>query len=120
MIVDMTSVETGDSERDQILRSADLFDVKRWPEARFKTTSITRREGNRYLAQAELTIRDQTRQIPFPFTLEISEKTGQEGQAVFRLTAEVPLKRPKKESPHPNASIAIVGQTGAASARNKL
>ncbi|HEX7025941.1 MAG TPA: YceI family protein [Gammaproteobacteria bacterium] len=93
VIVDMTSVETGDSERDQILRSADLFDVKRWPEARFKTTSITRREGNRYLAQAELTIRDQTRQIPFPFTLEISEKTGQEGQAVFRLTAEVPLKR---------------------------
>lgn len=91
--VDMTSVDTGDSERDQILRSADLFDVERWPEAHFKTTSITRQEGNRYLAEAVLTIRDQTRQIPFPFTLEISEKSGDEGRAVFRLTAEVPLRR---------------------------
>lgn len=94
--VDMTSVDTGDSERDQILRSADLFAAEQWPKARFKTTTVTRREGNRYLAEAMLTIRDQTRQIPFPFTLEITEKTaGQErrGQTVFRLKAEVPLKR---------------------------
>lgn len=88
--VEMASVDTGDSERDQILKSADLFDVERWPKAHFKTLSITRKEGNRYLARAELTIRDQTRQLPFPFTLEISEKNG---QAVFRLTAEVPLRR---------------------------
>lgn len=94
--VDMASVDTGDSERDQILRSEDLFAVEQWPEAHFKTTSITRGEGNRYLAQAELTIRDQTRQLPFPFTLEISETAaGGEGQgrAVFRLKAEVSLKR---------------------------
>jgi polyisoprenoid-binding protein YceI len=91
--VDMASVDTGDSERDQILRSADLFDVERWPEAHFKTTSITRQEGNRYLAEAQLTIRDQTRPIPFPFSLKITEKAGQDGKPVFRLTAEVPLKR---------------------------
>ena len=92
--VEMASVDTGDPERDQILKSADLFDVERWPKARFKTISITREEGNRYLARAELTIRDQTRQIPFPFTLEISENgQGEQRQAVFRLTTEVPLRR---------------------------
>lgn len=89
--VDIASVDTGDSERDQILRSEDLFAVERWPEAHFKTTAISRQEGNRYLADAVLTIRDQTRQLPFPFTLEVSEKAP--GQAIFRLTAEVPLKR---------------------------
>lgn len=90
--VDMSSVDTGDPERDQMLKSEDLFAVDRWPEAHFKTTSITHEEGNQYLAQAQLTIRDQTREIPFPFTLEISDG-GREGRPVFRLTAEVPLKR---------------------------
>lgn len=90
--VDMASVDTGDPERDQILKSEDLFAVDQWPEAHFKTTSITHQEGNHYMARAELTIRDQTREIPFPFTLEISD-SGRKGLPVFKLTAEVPLKR---------------------------
>lgn len=90
--VEMASVDTGDSERDQILKSEDLFAVDRWPEAHFKTLSITHEEGNHYMARAQLTIRDQTKEIPFPFTLEISD-AGREGRPVFKLAAEVPLKR---------------------------
>jgi polyisoprenoid-binding protein YceI len=88
--VDMKSVDTGDKERDEILLSKDMFDVKRWPEARFKTLKIERRDENEYLAEAELTIRDQTRRIPFPFRLEISEE---EGGRVFRLRSDIVIRR---------------------------
>jgi polyisoprenoid-binding protein YceI len=88
--VDMNSVDTGDKERDGILRSADMFDVKRWPQAKFKTLSIARQGENEYLAQAELTIRDKTRRIAFPFRLEM---LPQAKQPAFRLRSELNLKR---------------------------
>src|ERR1044071_3662186 len=65
--VDMKSLDTGDKDRDEILLSKDMFDVKKWPQAHFKTLKIEKRGDNDYLADAELTIRDQTRPLPFPF-----------------------------------------------------
>lgn len=92
--IQLASVNTGDTDRDEILRSDDMFAVKQWPAAHFRTQSISREEGNRYLAKATLTIRDQTREIPFPFTLEIGDKMpGAAGKTAFRLKASVPLKR---------------------------
>ena len=87
--VKMSSVDTGDGERDEILLSGDMFGVSEWPTARFKTKSISHKEGNRYYAEAELTIRDRTRDIPFPFTLEVNDA----GRPVFHLQAEVRLNR---------------------------
>ncbi len=88
--VDMKSVDTGDKERDDILLSKDMFDVKQWPQARFKTLKIEKRGENDYLAQAELTIRDQTRPLPFPFRLVIAEEQGKQ---IFRLQSEVAINR---------------------------
>ncbi|HEY3486477.1 MAG TPA: YceI family protein [Gammaproteobacteria bacterium] len=88
--VNMKSVDTGDKDRDEILLSKDMFDVKRWPEAHFKTLKIESRGGDEYLAEAELTIRDQTRTIPFPFHLTI---TAEQGKQVFHLQSELSLNR---------------------------
>jgi polyisoprenoid-binding protein YceI len=88
--VDMKSVDTGDKDRDEILLSKDMFDVKQWPQAHFKTLKIEKRGENEYQADAELTIRDQTRPLPFPFHLVISEDQGKQ---VFRLQSEVTINR---------------------------
>jgi polyisoprenoid-binding protein YceI len=88
--IDMKSVDTGDKERDEILLSKDMFDVKQWPQAHFKTLKIEKRGDNEYLAQAELTIRDQTRPLPFPFRVVITEEQGKQ---VFHLQSEVSTNR---------------------------
>lgn len=88
--VDMKSVDTGDKERDEILLSKDMFAVKQWPQAHFKTLKIEKRGDNEYFADADLTIRDQTRRIPFPFRLVISEEQGKQ---VFRLQSELSINR---------------------------
>jgi polyisoprenoid-binding protein YceI len=88
--IDMKSVDTGDKERDEILLSKDMFDVKQWPQAHFKTLKIEKRGDNEYLAEAELRIRDQTRNIPFPFRLVISEENGKK---IFHLQSELNINR---------------------------
>lgn len=88
--VDMKSVDTGDKDRDEILLSKDMFAAQQWPQAHFKTLKIEKRGEQEYLAEAELTIRDQTRPIPFPFRLVITEEQGKQ---VFRLQSDITIKR---------------------------
>jgi polyisoprenoid-binding protein YceI len=88
--VDMKSVDTGDKERDEILLSKDMFDVKQWPQAHFKTLKIEKSGENEYLGQAELTVRDQTHPLPFPFRVTITEEQGKQ---VFRLQSDVSINR---------------------------
>jgi polyisoprenoid-binding protein YceI len=88
--IDMKSVDTGDKDRDEILLSKDMFDVKQWPQAHFKTLKIEKRGDNEYLAEAELSIRDQTRRIPFPFRLSIADE---QGKRTFHLQSELGINR---------------------------
>ena len=65
----MDSVDTLYDERDEYLRQAEWFDVERWPTARFVTQSIQATDDG-YLADALLTLRDQTRSVAMAFKLE--------------------------------------------------
>lgn len=82
--IDMDSVDTLYDERDEYLRQADWFDVERWPTARFVTESI-RPTDDGYLADALLTLRDQTRPVALAFSLE----TLDDGQLKFSARAEI-------------------------------
>lgn len=64
--IDMASVESGDSTRDDHLRSADLFDVERFPIATFKGQARDWVGGDGNLV-GELTIRE----IAGPIELEV-------------------------------------------------
>ena len=75
--VETSSVDTGADERDQILRSAEFFDSTRWPQAEFKTTSISHLQGTRYQALALLSIRNIEKPLLFPFSLEIIKEPHQ-------------------------------------------
>jgi polyisoprenoid-binding protein YceI len=60
------SVDTRNETRDNHVRSAEILDVERYPKMTFATTGV-RADGERYLVDGELTIRDVTR----PVTLEV-------------------------------------------------
>ena len=62
----LASVDTRNAERDAHLRSAEIFDVARYPSMSFASTGV-RADGGRYLVDGELTIKDVTR----PVTLEV-------------------------------------------------
>ncbi|WP_166646524.1 YceI family protein [Zavarzinia compransoris] len=66
--VDTTSVATDSSYAGERLRSADYFDVERYPVMRFRANAVTPLDAGRVAITGDLTIRDVTR----PQTLEAS------------------------------------------------
>ncbi len=61
--IDVSSVDTRQSDRDQHLRSQDFFDVEHFPWMTFRSTEIRARGKNQYDVVGELTIRGTTRPI---------------------------------------------------------
>ncbi len=67
--VDLTSINTGQEQRDAHIRSADFFEVETYPTMTFATTGL-RADGDGFLLDGDLTIKGVTRQVTFK--LEIS------------------------------------------------
>lgn len=63
--IDATSVDTGEADRDEHLRSADFFDVANHPRLTFETTAIER-DGDGLVAVGDLTIRGVTKPVRMP------------------------------------------------------
>ena len=89
VVIDMNSLDTGDKERDDTLRGADLFDVAKNPQARFTSTQITK-SGAGYDAVGKLTLRGVTKDAHVPFTLR---GTTEQGKSVSYLEGKTTLKR---------------------------
>jgi polyisoprenoid-binding protein YceI len=68
--IDLGSVSTQDSERDDTLRSDDLFAVKQYPSAHYIADKFTAKGGGKYAATGKLTLRNVTRDVPLEFTFE--------------------------------------------------
>jgi polyisoprenoid-binding protein YceI len=67
--VDVSSINTGQEQRDAHIRSADFFEAEKHPTMTFTSTGV-RAEGDHYLLDGDLTIRGVTK--PVTFTLEVS------------------------------------------------
>jgi polyisoprenoid-binding protein YceI len=65
----VTSVNTGNERRDNHLRSGDWFEAETYPYLTFKSTSIKRVSGDKFIATGELTIKETTREVELPITL---------------------------------------------------
>lgn len=63
IIIDATSIETGVADRDTHLKSADFFDVARFPELRFTTSRVEPQGADRLQLVGKLTIKDVTREV---------------------------------------------------------
>ena len=67
--VNVASIDTGNAERDEHLRSADFFDAARYPEIRFASTRVAHVEGGTYHIWGDLTIKDVTREVAMDATV---------------------------------------------------
>ncbi len=63
-----TSIDTGVAPRDKHLRSADFFEVEKYPDLVFKSTKITKK-GKNLMLTGDLTIKAVTKSITFPFQI---------------------------------------------------
>jgi polyisoprenoid-binding protein YceI len=66
--VDVSTINTDNSGRDEHLRSDDFFDVARYPKISLKSVSFKHKSGNNYTGTFTLTIKDKSKQIEIPFT----------------------------------------------------
>jgi polyisoprenoid-binding protein YceI len=73
--IEMASSDTGDKERDDTLKGADLFSVAKFPQAHFTSTQITR-TANGYDAAGKLTLRGVSRDIHVPFSFKTADEQG--------------------------------------------
>jgi polyisoprenoid-binding protein YceI len=67
--VSLLSADTADAERDQLLKGADFFWTDRHPLAKFHATQF-KREGARWRADGELTLRGAAHPVAVLFTLD--------------------------------------------------
>jgi polyisoprenoid-binding protein YceI len=73
--VDMTSLDSGDQERDDTLKGADLFAVAKFPQAHFLATQFNKTAAG-FEALGKLTIRDVSRDVRIPFALRTANEGG--------------------------------------------
>jgi polyisoprenoid-binding protein YceI len=73
--VEVAALDTGDKDRDDTLRSDELFAVKKFPQAHFLATQIVKTAAG-YEADGALTIRGVTRDAKVPFTFREATEGG--------------------------------------------
>jgi polyisoprenoid-binding protein YceI len=66
--VNVGSINTNSEQRDGHLKSADFFDVAKYPAMTFKSTSFKKTSGNNYKLEGNLTIKGVTKKVVFDVT----------------------------------------------------
>lgn len=91
--IDMASIDTGQSQRDNHLRSPDFFDVEKYPKAVFSLTSFER-SGDEVVATGDLTIRGITK--PVALKGEVGGPVRDPG-GTLKVSADLEAKISRKE-----------------------
>jgi polyisoprenoid-binding protein YceI len=63
--IDVSTLNTGDAQRDGHLKSPDFFDVEKFPTFAFKSNSVKRNGDGEYSVVGDLTLHGVTRHITF-------------------------------------------------------
>ncbi|WP_242916838.1 YceI family protein [Pontibacter liquoris] len=66
--IQVASITTGNTDRDNHLRANDFFDVAHYPVISFKSTSVTQLDEEEFKLTGELTIRDVTKEVTLNVT----------------------------------------------------
>ena len=91
--IDAASIDTRDAQRDAHLKSADFFDVDRFPTLNFRSTRVERTGHDTLYVTGDLTIRGVTREVVF--TVEGPTPAGKDpwGNTRVGLSAETRINR---------------------------
>lgn len=75
VVIDVNSISTGNGMKNKHAKSDKWFDVKNYPEIRFKSTAISK-TGSGYSVTGILDMRGVKKEISFPFTFVNNTFTG--------------------------------------------
>lgn len=82
--VDVNTINTDNSMRDEHLRGQDFFDLTHYPKISLKSLSFKHKSGNNYSGTFNLTIKNKTKQVEIPFTYTDKGNAG-----VFNATFKI-------------------------------
>ncbi|QBK25105.1 YceI family protein [Ureibacillus thermophilus] len=89
---DVASINTKLADRDNHLKSADFFDVEKYPTITFKSTEVKKKDDDEYEVTGDLTIKDVTK--PVTFKVEFNGKGKNPwGVEVYGFEAEAKINR---------------------------
>jgi polyisoprenoid-binding protein YceI len=86
------SIDTGVEPRNAHLRTADFFDVAKYPEMTFKSTKVERKGKDGYVLHGDLTLKGVTKQVALPFTMTGAIKDPW-GNMRFGINAQTKINR---------------------------
>lgn len=66
--IDMASIDTNNGQRDDHIRSADFFEVEKFPTMTYRSTSVEA-DGDDFVVQGELTLKGVTKNVPLKLEL---------------------------------------------------
>ncbi len=87
-----TSVDTGVAGRDKHLRTADFFDVEKFPEMTFKSTKVEKK-GKGWIVTGDLTMRGVTKSVAIPFEISGWLPAGERSGMKMGITGETTINR---------------------------
>ena len=82
--IDLGTANTSNEERDDMLRSAEFFDSRKQPQARYVATRFRALGGNRYVADGVLTLHGASKPVSLSFTWTAGAKPVLDGQATLK------------------------------------
>ena len=93
-VIQVDSIDTKVGKRDIDLRSPNFFDATDYPVITFRSNKVTRGEGNVYLVQGKLTIKDVSKDVTLKFLYHgQKENPLNRGQIVAGLDTELTIDR---------------------------
>jgi polyisoprenoid-binding protein YceI len=90
--VDVASIDTGNSQRDDHLRTGDFFDVASHPKIKFGSTRIESKGDGEFVVHGDLTIRGVTKPIALDVEYHGTSKTPW-GKTVTGFSAKATINR---------------------------
>jgi polyisoprenoid-binding protein YceI len=86
------SVQTGNVDRDNHLRTGDFFEAEKYPAITFRSTGIKSHSGAEFVLDGELTIKDVTKPVELVVEFE-GAATSPYGHALFGFSATTEIDR---------------------------
>jgi polyisoprenoid-binding protein YceI len=88
--IDVASINTENSMRDNHLKADDFFNTEKFPKITFKSISFKKKAGNMYELIGDLTIRDVTKKAVFSVKYGGTQKDGYGNtKAGFKVTGSI-------------------------------
>lgn len=91
--IDTRTVSANNTDVESLIKGANFLSVQKFPEARFVSTAVSAKGGDRYEALGKLTLRDQTRDAVLPFSLQVADDPGRAGSLRATARGRIILKR---------------------------